>query len=115
MPCAAPALEWVGLPHPVMASKTMVDFIRQYVIQWHDLSSQPLFYLFTSFKEGVHHYAALLLRSVEAVEVEFQTWHIGLLCRGMTDPPFDCMSSLNLCDKTFYSANHSLLSSESHK
>ena len=28
----------------------------------------------------------------------------------MTDPPFDCMSSLDLCDKTLYPAIHSLLS-----
>ena len=28
----------------------------------------------------------------------------------MTDPPFDCMSSLDLCDKTFCPAIHSLLS-----
>ena len=63
---------------------------------------------FSDIEEGVHHYAALLPRSVEAVEVEFQTWQI--LCRGMTNPPFDCMSSLDLFDKTFYSAIHSLLS-----
>lgn len=63
---------------------------------------------FSDIEEGVHHYAALLPRSVEAVEVEFQTWQI--LCRGMTNPPFDCMSSLDLCDKTFYPAIHSLLS-----
>lgn len=63
---------------------------------------------FRDIEEGVVHYSALLSRPVEAVELEFQTWQI--LCRGMDNPPYDCMSALDLCDKTFYPAIHSLLS-----
>jgi hypothetical protein len=63
---------------------------------------------FRDIEEGVDHYAALLPRSVEAVELEFQTWQI--LCRAMDNPPYDCMSALRMCDKTFYPAIHSLLS-----
>jgi hypothetical protein len=34
--------------------------------------------------EGVSHYAALLPRPVDAVQLEFETWQI--LCRGMENP-----------------------------
>jgi hypothetical protein len=44
---------------------------------------------FRDIEEGVDHYAALLPCSVEAVELEFQTWQI--LCRAMDNPPYDCM------------------------
>jgi hypothetical protein len=64
--------------------------------------------LFCYIEEGVSHYAALLPRPVDAVQLEFETWQI--LCRGMDNPPYDCISALDMCDKIFYPAIHSLLS-----
>jgi hypothetical protein len=64
--------------------------------------------LFCDIEECVSHYAALLPRPVDAVQLEFETWQI--LCRGMDNPPYDCISALDMCDKIFYPAIHSLLS-----
>jgi hypothetical protein len=64
--------------------------------------------LFCDIEEGVSHYAALLPRPVDAVQLDFETWQI--LCRGRDNPPYDCISALGMCDKIFCPAIHSLLS-----